>query len=254
MDKTRIALVFAAWAAFATGAAADHAIGFNAGEITLGTLHAADLEQQDLAFGQIRASFNITEHHGFQIDVAYSDFPNYDLGHIGAHAYLMPHDRARYGLFGSFADFDDNGRTILSVGGEAMFTVGEDAVVEMQLGIGNSEPDSLDFIFAEAQYQRDLSETLALRARISVTDIDETYLSATSYDLSLGLDYAVAENLVFRLGGGVMGLEGDCSEEATPYLALGFSYRFGHAAPDHVTDRLFGRIDALETFLRFGQL
>ena len=89
----RSALIASALAV-AVPAAAD-SLGFRYADLTFGAAGAASGP-----FGQVRISTDvaITGAHGLQLDLGVIGYPGEFLGQIDAHLYLMPANRAKYGV------------------------------------------------------------------------------------------------------------------------------------------------------------
>ncbi len=242
--------VFIAMACLVAGASATLAqssLGLNIAEVSLGGI-AVDQEagQTQVHSVQGSADFTITEHHGVQFDLAYTGYEIGDLGHLGGHLYMVPQEGRKYGLFFSYADFNEFDSTNTVFGFEGMFEVNERVTLEGRFGLGIAT-DSLDYIFAAGSVDLAVSDRLSLGTSLSLTDIEELSLSGLAYDARVSADYRVSSRIGLSAHIGALGIEGASRIDATPQAGLTLSYRFGGFpktdAP--VRERLFERHNPL---------
>ena len=180
----RSALIASALAV-AVPAAAD-SLGFRYADLTFGAAGAASGP-----LGQVRISTDvaITGAHGLQLDLGVIGYPGEFLGQIDAHLYMIPTNRAKYGVYFSLADVDGREATIASVGVEAMFALSANTALHGRAGTGMAMPGHLDFITASLGINHALTKQVAIFAGMTATEIDETSLRAVAITTHLGARY-----------------------------------------------------------------
>lgn len=138
--------------------------------------------------GDIMLDVAISEYHGLQGDLYFTDTGNGLIGRVGGHAYLAPGEGRKYGLFGTFADLDNASYSYVQAGIEGMWAIGENASVEARAGMGMAS-DDLDYIFAGAAVHYALSDTFNVTAALDVAEFDEAGFSAIGTNASFGVEY-----------------------------------------------------------------
>ena len=181
----RIQLFAAALAALTSPAAAD-SLGFRFADIS-----AASTTNGDAILGHARASvdFAITDQHGMQFDLGATGYKGEYLGQLDGHLYMMPTQRAKYGLFFSLADMNGREATVGMVGVEGMFAISDSTEVHGRAGIGMALPVNMDFITLSVGASHALSDQVAMFGDLSVTEFDEAALRAVGTTARLGVSY-----------------------------------------------------------------
>ncbi len=213
-------------------------------------------EKQKINQIEGRADFRISEHHGVQFDLAYTGYNAGDLGHLGGHIYMVPQEDWKYGVFGSFSDFNDYEGNTVALGFEALHQVSDTIAIEGRFGLGMANPDNMDFIFASGATHWNASDNLQMSVGLSVTDIDELAFQGLTYDLGLTATWHLgAAPLAVTAGVGIMGVRGRDQVDPEPVLSLGLSYQFGDVPGKRaeVRNRMFTRHDPLRAFATLNQ-
>ena len=146
------------------------------------------VEDEDGTYrGDARASVDvaITDYHGFQGDLAYTDSASGGIGTVATHLYMTPQPGQKYGLFAALSDVDGRSLIYGSVGAEGMFSLGAQTSIEGRAGMGWADSDGLDYIFGSASIAHAVTPSLELELALDVTEIDEAALSAVSIDAGL---------------------------------------------------------------------
>ncbi|MEM6386689.1 MAG: hypothetical protein AAF718_10675 [Pseudomonadota bacterium] len=167
---------------------AQSSLGISGLELSLGMVEDEDGEHR----GAVRSALtvDVTEFHGFQGDVAFTDTDTGTIGTVAAHFYMTPKQGQKYGLFGAISDVDGRSMFYGSLGAEGMISLGLDTNVEGRAGMGWADTDGLDFIFAGAALAHQLTPSLELEFALDVADFDEAGFSATTYDAGLTATYS----------------------------------------------------------------
>ncbi len=149
----------------------------------------AEDSEGGLSFGDLTVDVAITEHHGFQGDLALVSTETGTEGRMAARLYMMPVAGHKYGLFAFAGDFDGRSAAYGGFGAEGILAMGERTALELRAGLGLANGTGLDFLFAEGALHRDLGRDLELGLSLSVADIDELDLQALSHAVGLSLAY-----------------------------------------------------------------
>ena len=140
---------------------------------------------------QSRLDVAITEVHGFQGDVVFSETENGLIGHLGAHLYMTPRTGQKYGAFASLSDVDGRMMTWGSIGVEGMLALSDATMIEARAGMGISDVDSLDYIFGDVSIALALFDYIDVEAAITFAEVDEAAFRAMSHDISLTARYSL---------------------------------------------------------------
>jgi hypothetical protein len=170
----------------ATQAQAQSSIGFQDIEVSYGYKSLDGTTQQSLDGAM---DVLITGAHGLQLDLGSVKYQTSSFGHVAAHLYLAPGEYSKYGLFGSYADLNDNSGSNVTIGLEGLWSFGEAVTLEARAGMGVLSPDSYDYIFAEGTAFISLSESVELKAQVSWSDLEEELLSAQLIEATAGATY-----------------------------------------------------------------
>ncbi len=193
----------------------------------------------------------ITEVHGFQGDLRFADTVGGGIGGLGAHLYMAPRDGQKYGLFAQLSDVDGRSMMWGTIGAEGMVSLSEDTMLEVQGGIGASDVDGLDFVFAGLALSHAFSPSLELTAGIDIADFDESSFRAVSHEASLTLRYS-AENSPWGAYASVThsGLSGRDGADAATRIGFGISIDLGTAGGIDPSTRHFRYNDPVAPLIR----
>lgn len=131
----------------------------------------------------------LTAHHGFQGDLGFADTPGGGIGTLGAHLYLEPDARHRYGLFARLSDRRGDALAWASVGAEGMAALGPRTTLEYHAGLGAANAAGLDYVFGGAGVHHALGDGWTLSARAALASFQESAFKATGGELAVGLRY-----------------------------------------------------------------
>lgn len=163
-------------------------LGISGLELSLGLVEDEAGEHRGDARGAVTVA--ITEYHGFQGDVAFSDTGTGAIGTVAAHIYMMPKPGQKYGLFAALSDVDGRSMLYGSLGAEGMLSLGERTVVEGRAGMGWADTNGLDYVFAGASVAHQLTSAVELELALDIVDFDEAGFSATTYDAGITASYS----------------------------------------------------------------
>jgi hypothetical protein len=174
-------LLFAVFASFAVPAFAQSSLGVTGAAFSLGLIEDEGGDFRGEASAVVDVA--ITEAHGFQGDLRFSDTATGGIGTTAAHLYMTPKPGQKYGLFAALSDVDGRSMLYGSVGAEGMFSLGSNAALEFRGGMGWADAGGLDYVFGGASVTHALSPSLELELSLDLADFDEAALNATAYDL-----------------------------------------------------------------------
>ncbi|MEO1550508.1 MAG: hypothetical protein AAFR93_08750 [Pseudomonadota bacterium] len=232
-------------------------LGMTQAELTLSGFHL-DTET-GTSTGQeaaLRADFATSDHHGVQVDFAYGSYAAGDLGHLGGHLYMVPSEDWKYGVFASFADFNEVETNNVTFGFEAIYRASDRLAVEGRFGLGIANPGNLDYVFADGALHYELSDQLSLSGDLSLTEVDELSMSGFAYEVGASLTYRPQNRPFFvtaRLG--MAGMEGETTLSPAPKASLTAGFTFGGVPKDRSAprNRLFKRHDPLSVLALFDR-
>ncbi|NNL17976.1 MAG: hypothetical protein HKP37_04450 [Boseongicola sp.] len=200
---------------------------------------------------QSRLDVAITDVHGFQGDVAFSDTQGGLIGHLGAHLFMTPKQGQKYGAFASLSDVDGRTMTWGSIGVEGMLALTERTSLEGRAGMGISDVDSLDYIFGDVAVSRTVFDDLILEAALTLTDFDETSFRAMSYETSLSAQFnADGAPWGFFATISHSGLHGRDGVDAATRVGLGITISLGHSGGVAPETRPFRTVDPVAPLVR----
>ena len=167
---------------------AQSSLGIKGSELAFG------FQQDEAGSAQTQSTFSVdvavTDVHGLQGDIAFEDTEYGLIGSVGAHLYMTPREGQRYGLFAALSDVDGRSMTWASVGAEGMLSLSETTVVEGRLGMGVSDVDGLDYVFAGGSISREFSPSLEIEGTFDIAEFEEASFQAVSYDLGVQASYS----------------------------------------------------------------
>jgi hypothetical protein len=241
-------LLFVLVTSFSFPAFAQSSLGISGLDLSLGVVEdeAGDYR------GDARAAVDvaITEYHGFQGDLTYSDTGSGGIGTVAAHLYMSPKPGQKYGLFAALSDVDGRSMIYGSLGAEGMLSLGERTSIEARAGMGWTDADGLDYIFAGASLAHQLTPAVTLEGSLDLADFDEAAFSATSYDLALKATYSPEGSpwgaYVSVTQSGLTG-----HDDATR-IGLGLTVSLGTAGGTAPHTRLFRTPDPVGSLVRRG--
>lgn len=218
----------------------------------------------DLQFGMIqdeggsaqtdvksRLDVAITEFHGFQGDVAFADTDQGLIGQLATHLYMAPRAGQKYGVFASLSDVDGRMMTWGSFGIEGMMALAEDTTVEGRAGMGISDVDSLDYIFADIAVAHSPFDNFDVETSLTVTEFDEATFRAVSYDLSLAARYSF-DGAPWGAFASVSqsGLSGRDGAPSETRFGFGITMSFGQSGGVAPSARPFRSVDPVAPLVR----
>ncbi len=223
-------------------------LGITGAELSMGVVEDENGDYR----GDARAAIDvaITQFHGFQGDLAYSDTETGGIGTLAAHLYMAPRPGQKYGLFAALSDVDDRAMLYGSIGAEGMLSLGERTLVEARAGIGWADSNNLDYIFAGAALVHQLTPSVQLELSLDLADFDEPSMSATAYDLGLRATYSPDVSpwgAYFSLT--QSGLTG---HDDSLRVGVGLNLSLGTAGGADPHDRLFRTPDPVASLVRRG--
>ena len=241
-------LLFVALTSFSFPAFAQSSLGISGAELSWGVVEdeAGDYRGDGRAIVDVA----VTQYHGFQGDLAFTDAPDGWVGTVAAHAYMTPKEGQKYGLFAALSDVDGRAMLYGSIGAEGMLSLGENTSVEARAGMGWADAEGLDYIFGGAALAHQLAPAVELELSLDVADFDEAAFSATAYDIGLKATYspegapwgAYASVTQSRLTG-----YGDATR-----LGLGLSITLGTSGGTNPHTRPFRTPDPVAPLIRRG--
>lgn len=236
-------------AAAATSASAQSSLGIQGADLRFG------LVQDETSAGQsdfsARIDVAVTDHHGLQGDVIFVDTDQGLIGQLGAHLYMTPRMGQKYGLFASLSDVDGRAMTWGSLGVEGMLSLSETVTFEARAGMGVSDVNSLDYIFADSSLAIALSDNLDVEVGLTLTEFDEASFRAISYEGYLTARYS-REGSPLGLYAQVIqsGLSGRDGQPGETRLGLGISLSLGQAGGVAPETRPFRTVDPVAPLVR----
>ena len=181
-------LLFVVLTSFSVPAFAQSSLGISGVELSGGVVEdeAGDYRGE----GRAVVDVAVTQFHGFQGDLAFSDAAEGWIGTVAAHAYMTPKEGQKYGLFAALSDVDGRAMLYGSLGAEGMLSLGENTTIEGRAGMGWADSDGLDYIFGGLAIAHQVTPAVELELSFDVADFDEVALNATAYDTALKATYS----------------------------------------------------------------
>ena len=194
----------------------------------------------------------ITEYHGFQGDLRFSDTMSGGVGSIGGHLFMTPREGQKYGLFAQLSDVDGRALTWGVIGAEGIVSLGDTTTLEIQGGLGAAD-DGLDFIHASVATAFEVNSAFEIELALDVADYDEAVFRATSYDVGLTARYS-PEGAPWGLYASVnhSGFAGRDGQPDATSIGFGITVNFGNAGGVDARSRHFRTVDPVVPLLRRG--
>ena len=237
------------WMMAATPITAQSSLGIQGMDLRFGMVQdEAGEAQTDI---RSRLDVAITEVHGFQGDVAFSDTQAGLIGQLGAHLFMSPESGHKYGVFASLSDVDGRMMTWGSIGVEGMLALSQNTTFEGRAGMGISDVDSLDYIFGDVAVSHAFIEGFDVETAVTLTEFDEAAFRAMSYDVSLSANFS-PDGTPWGVFASVShsGLAGRDSAKGETRLGLGLSISFGHTGGVAPETRPFRTVDPVAPLVR----
>ena len=195
----------------------------------------------------------VTDVHGLQGHLSFSDTAGGTIGSLGAHLYMAPQPGQKYGVFFNLSDLDGRSMLWFSAGAEGMLELSESTLLEGRLGLGASDERSLDFIFGGVSIAHALSPEYEIEAALDVTDFDESSFRATSVEASLTARYS-PEDVPWGFYASLShsDLTGRSGTGSATRIGLGMTYQFGSISGVRADTRHFRNADAVAPLVRRG--
>ncbi|MEM6539359.1 MAG: hypothetical protein AAF668_16730 [Pseudomonadota bacterium] len=233
---------------FSLPAFAQSSLGITGAELSFGAVEdeAGDFRGD----GRGVVDVAVTQFHGFQGDLAFSDADTGYIGTVAAHLYMTPQPEQKYGLFAALSDVDGRSMLYGSIGAEGMLSLGNNTLFEGRAGMGWADADGLDYIFAGAAVAHQLLPAVEMQLSLDVADFDEAGFSATSYDAGLRATYSpIGTPWGAYVSVTHSGLSG--YDDATR-IGLGLNITLGSAGGTDPHTRLFRTPDPVAPLVRRG--
>lgn len=241
-------LLFVILTSFSFPAFAQSSLGITGTELSLGAVE--DETGVYRGDGRIAVDVAITEFHGFQGDLAFSDTETGYIGTLATHLYMTPQLDQKYGLFAALSDVDGRSMLYGSIGAEAMLSLGGNTLVEGRGGLGWADTGGLDYVFASASIAHQFAPAVELELALDVADFDEASFSATSYDAGLRASYSPDGS---PWGAYVSVTHSALSgHDAATRVGLGLNISLGTAGGTDPHTRLFRTPDPVAPLVRRG--
>lgn len=236
---------------FGTPVLAQSSLGITGMSLSLGSTEDEAGDQR----GRLASSVDvrITDAHGLQGDLSFSDTAGGTIGSLGAHLYMAPQPGQKYGVFFNLSDVDGRSMLWVSTGVEGMLEMSEDTLLEGRLGLGASDERSLDFIFGGLSIAHALSPEYEIEAALDVADFDEASFRATSVEASLTARYS-PEGAPWGVYASLShsDLTGRNGTPSATRIGLGLTYQFGSIGGARADTRHFRNADPVAPLVRRG--
>ncbi|GGE42489.1 hypothetical protein [Actibacterium pelagium] len=180
----------------------------------------------DATTAEAQIDILFTPNHGLQGDLGLARYDETSIGYLAGHLYLSTNQNQKYGLFGSYHDWDDTSQSMISGGIEGLFALGNQSAVGFHAGLGKMDPGEIDFVFAGVSWVYDVSTDLRLTARASITDIDEARFSTTAQTIEFASEYQITRPVTLSAGLRHTRLSGTYTDQKTEAF-LGLKIGFG---------------------------
>ena len=156
----KIAGLGVALALAGTAVSAQSSLGIQGADLTFGALQ--DEAGQSQTQAELVMDVAITGNHGLQGELAFTDTAYGTIGTLGAHLYLAPRPDRKYGVFLTLSDVDGRSMAWGTVGIEGMRAISDTTTISGRTGLGVSDVEGLDFIFAGAGIAHEFSPSTTL--------------------------------------------------------------------------------------------
>ncbi len=244
-------LAIAAATLFALPASAQSSLGIQGATLSLGAAQDEAGDAQPHASAMLDVA--ITSVHGLQGELAFEDTANGVIGHMGAHLYMAPRPGQKYGLFATLSDVDGRSMAWGTLGIEGMLSLGDETVLQGRTGLGVSDVDGLDFIFAGVAVAHAFSPSFEVEAFADIAEFDEAAFRAMSIDLGVSAEYS-PEGAPWSIYASLTqsDLSGRDGAPSETRLGLGVSMTFGQSGGTDPATRPFRTSDPVAPLVRRG--
>ena len=224
--------------------------------VTETTLSFASTEDE---LGSFRGHFlssvdvRITDIHGVQGDLRFSDSGYGLIGQLIAHVYMAPSPSQKIGAFFELSDVDGHSMAWGSAGVEGIVEFGDASFLEAHIGLGAADENSLDYVFGGLALSTQLSPSVEITADVRISDIDEIAFRATALETSLVARYRSPDSNIGAFAS-LTKSELKGRDAASGFLRLGFglTFDFNGSSHDRAEYRQFGQRDAIGQIVRRG--
>jgi len=244
------ALFFVLFSCFTVPAFAQSSLGVTGAVFTLGNVEDEGGDYRRDASARVDAA--ITDVHGFQADLRFSDALGGVVGTTVAHIYMTPKTGQKYGLFAALSDVDGRSMLYGSLGAEGMFSLGESTAVELRAGMGWADVGGLDYVFAGLSVAQGLTSAVELELSLDATEIDEAGLSAVALDLGVTARYSPQGSPWGAYAGVTRSELAGASAPGATRIGAGLTLELGNAGGTDPHTRPFRTPDPLAQLLRRG--
>ncbi|MBF9033836.1 outer membrane beta-barrel protein [Rhodobacterales bacterium HKCCE2091] len=173
-------------AALSAPATAQSSLGVVAGELSFGQSSADGAG----AFFEAMIDVSITEHHGLQGHLGYSDIDGGDIGSLAGVVYMTPRPGQKYGLTFMLSDVDDRSLTYGQFGAAGMFSLTDTLDIEVRGGIGEVFQNGLDWLTVGVGVHYRPSADWHLYAQYDIAEFEEAGLDAFGHVATIGARYS----------------------------------------------------------------
>ena len=221
----------------------------------IGSELAFGVQQDEGGTAQTVTSFRIdvavTDVHGFQGDIAFEDTDHGLIGTVGAHLYMTPREGQRYGLFAALSDVDGRTMNWGSLGAEGMLSLSENTVIEGRVGMGVSDVNGLDYVFAGGSIAFEPDDSLELEAALDLAEFEEAGFQAVSYDVGVTARYSQPGNPWGVYANVIQsGLSGSDGAPGETRFGLGITLQLGATGGTNPKTRPFRATDPVVPLVR----
>ena len=185
--KVRVAVALFA-IGFGSPVWAQSSLGITGATLSLGAAEDEAGARQSLVASSV--DVRITEVHGLQGDLTFSDTASGTIGQLARHLYMAPQPGQKYGLFLSLSDVDGRSLSWMNLGTEGMISVAENTTLEGRIGLGATDGNSRDYVFAGVSLAHAFSPAFEIEAALDVAEFDEAAFRATSVETTLTARYS----------------------------------------------------------------
>lgn len=230
---------------------AQSSLGISGATLSLGSTEDEDGARQSHVASSV--DVRITEVHGLQGDLTFSDTASGTIGQLGAHLYMAPQPGQKYGLFLSLSDVDGRSLAWVSLGAEGMLALSENTAIEGRLGLGAADGNSRDYIFGGVSVVHAFSPAFEVEAALDLAEFDEAAFRATAVETSLTARYS-AEGSPWGVYASVThsDLTGRDGAAAATRIGLGVTFTFGTSGGTDPHTRPFRQSDPVAQLVRRG--
>lgn len=197
----------------------------------------------------------ITPYHHIQGDLGVVKYDWSWWGVIGAHLYMSPGPRVKYGLFASISDINDFSFYEINAGAELGWAPTERSYVQARIGMGWVVPGGNDYLFAELDGIYAITDDLRATARVAFVNFEETGAKANQFTFGAGLEYDIGRTPLTAYGGVERTVSiGDSDLPDETRFVAGIKVRLGRQTGTGVKDRPWTPIRPFEGHMSQGRV